>query len=72
MMSIHYKIVATISTSWIDSKKSDIDFQKVLKIDPENAYARMGLGRNCLERKEYQKAIDYFDYVIALYPDYSS
>ena len=52
--------------------ESDIDFQKVLKIDPENAYARMGLGRNCLERKEYQKAIDYFDYVIALYPDYSS
>lgn len=53
-------------------EESDIDFQKVLKIDPENAYARMGLGRNCLERKEYQKAIDYFDYVIALYPDYSS
>lgn len=43
-------------------EESDIDFQKVLKIDPENAYARMGLGRNCLERKEYQKAIDYFDY----------
>lgn len=53
-------------------EESDIDYQKVLKIDPENAYARMGLGRNCLERKEYQKAINYFDYVIALYPDYSS
>jgi len=53
-------------------QESDADFLKVLKLDSENAYARMSLGRNCLAREEYQKAIDYFDYVIALYPDYSS
>ena len=53
-------------------QESDADFQKVLKLDSENAYARMGLGRNCVAREEYQKAIDYFDYVIALYPGYSS
>lgn len=52
--------------------ESDADFQKVLKLDPENAYARMALGRNCLARDEYQKAIDCFDYVIALYPGYPS
>lgn len=52
--------------------ESDADFNQILQLDPDYAYARMGLGRNCIAREEYQKAIDYFDYVAALYSDYSS
>ena len=52
--------------------ESDADFNQILQLDSDYAYARMGLGRNCIAREEYQKAIDYFDYVAALYSDYSS
>ena len=52
--------------------ESDADFNQILQLDPDYAYARMGLGRNCIAREQYQKAIDYFDYVAALYSDYSS
>ena len=51
---------------------SDNDFNQILKIDPDYAFAKMGLGRNCIAREEYEKAIGYFDYVAALYSDYSS
>lgn len=52
--------------------ESDADFNQILKIDPDYPFAKMGLGRNCTAREEYAAAIDYFDYVAALYSDYSS
>ena len=51
---------------------SDADLNQILKIDPDYALAKMYLGRNCIARKEYAKAIDYFDHVAVLYPNYSS
>ena len=51
--------------------ESDADFNQMLKLDPDNVVARIGLGRNCVAKEDYQKAVDYFDYVTALYPDYS-
>ena len=51
--------------------ESDADYRKMLKIDPDEPYAKMGLGRNSIARGEYQEALQYFDYVISLYSNYS-
>ncbi len=51
---------------------SDNDFLQMLKLNESDMLAKMGLGRNCIARKEYQKAIELFDEVSALYTDYSS
>lgn len=51
---------------------SDRDYLQMLAIDENDMMARMGLGRNAIAKKEYEKAIDYFDHVAALYSDYSS
>lgn len=51
---------------------SDADYKKMIKIDQDNMYPVMGMGRNEISRGNYQNAIDMFDNVIALYYDYSS
>ncbi len=51
--------------------ESDADYRKMLKIDPDDPYPRMGLGRNCMAREEYQEALQYFDYVASMYSNYS-
>lgn len=51
--------------------ESDADFNRILQLDPAHIHANMGMGRNCIARKEHQKAIDYFNYIVALYSDYS-
>lgn len=50
---------------------ADADYKRMLEIDPNNSIAYMGLGRNEVYRKNYDSAIDIFDNVIALYPEYS-
>lgn len=51
---------------------ADSDYQMMLSLDAHNAMAYMGLGRNNIARGEYQSATERFDYVISLYPEYSS
>ena len=51
---------------------ADSDYQMMLSLDAHNAMAYMGLGRNNIARGEYQPATERFDYVISLYPEYSS
>lgn len=52
--------------------QADRDYVAIKSLDEHNSMAYMGMGRNKIARGEYRQAIDDFDYVIALYPDYSS
>ena len=51
---------------------ADSDYWMMLSLDEHNAMAYMGLGRNNIARGEYKSATERFDYVISLYPEYSS
>lgn len=51
---------------------ADSDYRMMLSLDAHNAMAYMGLGRNHIAKGEYQSATERFDYVISLYPEYSS
>lgn len=51
---------------------ADADYKRMIELNPNQPAPYMGLGRNELFRKEYQKALDLFDNVVALYTDYSS
>lgn len=50
---------------------ADADYKNMIELNPNQPAAYMGLGRNELSRKEFQKALDLFDNVVALYTDYS-
>ena len=50
---------------------ADKDYVAIKTLDKHNAVAYMGMGRNKVARGEYRQAIDDFDYVITLYPEYS-
>ncbi len=48
-------------------------YNKILEIDPENSTANYRMGLIFYERKDYNKALDYFKKVVNLYPfDYDS
>lgn len=51
---------------------SDADYQSILKIDGDNIDARMGLGGNAVATEQYQKALDYANEVVTLYPEQPS
>jgi len=51
---------------------ADADYKRMLKLNPNQPAAYMGLGRNEISRENYQNALNLFDNVVALYPDYSS
>lgn len=51
---------------------SDNDYQSIMKINDGYYMSYMGLGRNCYERQEYDKAIEYYNQVISLYKEYDS
>lgn len=51
---------------------ADADYKRMLKLNPNQPNAYMGLGRNEISRENYQNALNLFDNVVALYPDYSS
>lgn len=52
--------------------EGDADYQKILSLNPGGVMGRMGLGRNAFARKDYDTAIEYYNRIITLYPDYSS
>lgn len=54
--------------------KADADYQKMIKMDDNNAVIMgyMGIGRNLKEQNHEDEAIKLFTKVISLYPDYSS
>ena len=51
---------------------AEADYKRMLELNPSRPGPYMGLGRNEMFRKEYQKALDLFDEVVSLYADYSS
>ena len=59
---------------WLgEYERSNKDFFKCVKLEPNYYFAYMGLGRNCAEIDLYDKAIYYFNKAIELGPDdYSS
>ena len=51
--------------------ESETYYKKALNLDPECLQALMGMGRSCLRRDEYKKALEYFDKTSQIYPRYS-
>ena len=51
---------------------ADKYYNQALKIDPQDWYATMGLGRNESERKAFDKALQWYDKAFAIDPDISS
>ena len=51
---------------------SDKDYQKLYELNPGGVMGSMGLGRNCYARNEYDKAIEHYSRIIAMFPDYPS
>ena len=51
---------------------ADMDYKKMIEIDESDLMGYMKVGRNHLEREQYEDAKKYFDYVIKMNADYSS
>lgn len=51
---------------------AESDYEAIKKLNPSGLMSYMGIGRNRIAQGRYDDAIENFDYVIALYPDYSS
>ena len=51
---------------------SDTYYNQALKLEPQNWYATMGLGRNESERKAFDKALQWYDKAYAIDPDQTS
>lgn len=51
---------------------SDADYLKMTELDPGDVMGYMGLGRNAKNQGDFKKAMETFNYVIRLEPDYSS
>ena len=50
---------------------SDHDYEQMQKLDKGDTYSYMGLGRNAVARKDYDRALTLFDRVVQLAPEYS-
>ena len=51
---------------------ADADYRAMQKLDANSPLAFMGLGRNEVKRGNFQNAVDLYDHVVALYPEYES
>lgn len=51
---------------------ADADYQKMISLDKGDVMGYMGIGRNANAQERWEDAINYFDNVIKLAPDYSS
>ena len=51
---------------------ADADYKAMQKIDANSPLSFMGLGRNEVARKNYERAVDLYDNVVALYSEYAS
>ena len=50
---------------------ADADYQKMISLDQGNVMGYMGIGRNANAESRWDDAIDQFNHVIKLAPDYS-
>ena len=48
---------------------SDRDYEQMQKLDKGNTYSYMGMGRNAVARKDYDRAIALYDHVVQLAPE---
>ena len=51
---------------------ADADYRAMQKLDANSPLSFMGLGRNEVKRGNFQNAVDLYDHVVALYPEYES
>lgn len=51
---------------------ADKDYQKILDINEGGVMGRMGLARNLIAQKQYEKAIKHLDQVLLMHSDYAS
>lgn len=51
---------------------ADADYQKMINLDQGDVMGYMGIGRNANAQERWDDAINQFDFVIKLAPDYSS
>lgn len=51
-----------------DYDLSDADYDKIIKIKPGLSIGYNGKGSNAFARKDYEKAIDYYNYAISIDP----
>lgn len=51
---------------------SDVDYKKLIELNPADLMGHMGLGRNYNAKGQYDEAIKLYDKVVGMYPDYSS
>lgn len=51
---------------------ADADYQKMINLDQGDVMGYMGIGRNANAQERWNDAINQFDFVINLAPDYSS
>ena len=49
---------------------SDADYNKIISLDEGGVMGHMGLGRNALERKDWDTALKHFNHVLKLHEDY--
>lgn len=48
---------------------ADKDCRKLIELNPSSPYGYMGLGRSAKEQGRHKDAIEYYNYVIKLFPD---
>ena len=51
--------------------ESDADFDRICKLQPGNTLGYMGKGRNALNNRDYETAINLFSYCVNLDPSFS-
>ena len=51
---------------------ADVDYQKMINLDQGDVMGYMGIGRNANAQERWDEAINQFNHVIKLAPDYSS
>lgn len=51
---------------------ADADYRAMQKLNANSPLSFMGLGRNEVKRGNFQNAVDLYDHVVALYPEYES
>ena len=51
---------------------ADVDYKKMIELEPGNVLGYMGFGRNANIQKQWEEAIKQFDYVTKLDSNYSS
>lgn len=51
---------------------ADADYRRIIELDRGDVMGYMGIGRNRMDQKRWEEAIEQFDFVAKTHPDYSS